>query len=287
MVLSDPVWDHPEPAGKNASADQRPANPSGGFVPQMGWLGSGSDYTVFVDHLAIPAFDMGFKGGYGVYHSIYDNFNWMEKFGDPEFVTHATAARLYVLLVMRASAAEILPLKFVPYGLALRRHVDELRLFQAQCARKADPAAKVRVDAEIPRIEPLIRAVRAFLSQADGLDRATDSLQEATEIRAEGLKELNDALARVERAFMIDEGLPGRAWFKHAIYAPGLTTGYASWPLPAIRQALEDNDARQLSSALVLTTERIKKATERLRTAHALARALGDARVVRRGSLKR
>jgi len=278
LVLSDPAWDHPESASKHPSAHQGPAVPSGGFVPQMSWLGSGSDYTVFVDHLAIPAFDMGFKGGYGVYHSIYDNFNWMEKFGDPEFVAHATAARLYVLLAMRASAAEILPLKFVPYGLALRQHVDELRLIQAQRARKADPAAKARVDAEIPGIEPLIRAVRAFLSQAEGLDHATDSLQEVSEIRAEGLKELNDALARVERAFLIDKGLPGRAWFKHAIYAPGLTTGYGSWPLPAIRQALEDNDANQLSASLVLTTERIKKATESLGAAHKLARALGDAR---------
>ncbi len=145
-------------------------------------------------------------------------------------------------------------------------------------AWKADPAAKVRVDAEIPGIEPLIRAVRAFLSQAEGLDHATDSLQGASEIRAEGLKELNDALAQVERAFLIDKGLAGRAWFKHAIYAPGLTTGYASWPLPAIRQALEDNDARQLSSALVLTTEHIKKATESLETAQKRARALLDSR---------
>ena len=97
------------------------------FVPQMGWLGSGSDYTAFVDHLGVPVVDAGFKGGYGVYHSIYDNFNWMEKFGDPEFLTHATAARLYTLIVMRAAAADVVPLKFVPYGLALREHVDELR----------------------------------------------------------------------------------------------------------------------------------------------------------------
>jgi len=278
LVLSDPVWDHPDSAGKHPRSHEGPANPSGRFVPQMGWLGSGSDYTVFVDHLGIPAFDMGFKGGYGVYHSIYDNFNWMEKFGDPEFVTHATAARLYVLLAMRASAAEILPLKFVPYGLALRQHVDELRLIQAQRARKADPAGKARVDAEIPGIEPLIRAVREFSSQAERLDRATDSLQEATEIRPDGLKELNDALARVERAFLIDKGLPGRPWFKHAIYAPGLTTGYGSWPLPAIRQALEDNDAHQLAASLVLTTERIKKAAESLETAQNRARALLDGR---------
>ena len=72
----------------------------------MNPLGSGSDYTAFVDHLGIPAVDAGLRGGYGVYHSIYDNFNWMEKFGDPEFLNHATAARLYTLIAMRAAAAE-------------------------------------------------------------------------------------------------------------------------------------------------------------------------------------
>jgi N-acetylated-alpha-linked acidic dipeptidase len=277
LVLSDPIWDHPKSDNGYSSSRRSPAHPSGGFVPQMGWLGSGSDYTVFLDHLGIPAFDLGFKGGYGVYHSIYDNFNWMEKFGDPEFLTHATAARLYTVLVMRGAAAEILPLKFVPYGLALRQHVDELRLIQAQRARKADPS-KEKIDAEIKGIDPLISAVRDFLSQAEALDRATDSLQTAGAINADGLKDLNDALARVERAFLIESGIPGRPWFKHAIYAPGLTTGYGSWPLPAIRQALEDHDAQKLSAALVMTTTRIKKAAASLEAAHKLARGLGAER---------
>ena len=102
---------------------------------QMHPLGSGSDYTVFLDHLGIPALDIGFSGSYGVYHSIYDDFTWMEKFGDPEFLTHTMAARLYTVLIMRAAAAEVLPLRFVPYGEALRDHVDELRLIRARQIR--------------------------------------------------------------------------------------------------------------------------------------------------------
>ena len=93
-------------------------------------LGSGSDYTVFLDHLGVPSLDIGFSGNYGVYHSIYDDFTWMEKFGDPEFLTHTMAARLYTAIVMRAAAAEVLPLRFTPYAEALRDHVDELRLIQ-------------------------------------------------------------------------------------------------------------------------------------------------------------
>ncbi len=104
----------------------------------MNWLGSGSDYTAFVDHLGIPTVNGGLKGGYGVYHSIYDDFNWMEKFGDPEFLNHATAARLYTLIAMRAAAADVAPLRFVPYGLALRAHVDELRLIQVRRVRQDD-----------------------------------------------------------------------------------------------------------------------------------------------------
>ena len=105
----------------------------------MNPLGSGSDYTVFVDHLGIPAVDAGLRGGYGVYHSIYDDFNWMEKFGDPEFLNHATAARLYTLIAMRAASADVVPMRFVPYGLALRQHVDELRLIRAaRSGRRTD-----------------------------------------------------------------------------------------------------------------------------------------------------
>ena len=119
LNLADPLWDEPADGSKTLAAKPDPR----GFIPQMHPLGSGSDYTVFLDHLAVPALDIGFSGRYGVYHSIYDDFTWMEKFGDPEFLTHTMAARLYTVLVMRAAAAELLPFRFVPYGEALRDHV--------------------------------------------------------------------------------------------------------------------------------------------------------------------
>ncbi len=94
LVLADPLWEPPSSENGTSGSHAR------GFTPQMGWLGSGSDYTAFVDHLGVPVVDAGFKGSYGVYHSIYDNFNWMEKECDPEFISHATAARLYTLIIM-------------------------------------------------------------------------------------------------------------------------------------------------------------------------------------------
>ena len=86
------------------------------FVPQLGYLGSGSDYTAFVDHLGVPALNVSFSGRYGVYHSIYDDFFWMEKFGDPEFLQHATAAKLYTLMILagrqfRGRPAHLHPLR--------------------------------------------------------------------------------------------------------------------------------------------------------------------------------
>ncbi len=259
LVLSDPLWDS---AGSESSGTREEKKKPARFAPQMGWLGSGSDFTAYVDHLGVPAVDIGFRGSYGVYHSMYDDFNWMEKFGDPEFITHATAARLYTLLVMRAAAADVVPLKFVPYGLALREHVDQLRLIHAKKQRKAGTA-----EAELDRLPGLVAAVKTLLARAEALDRVTALVASRDDVGGRELAAINDALMAVERAFLIEKGLPGRTWFKHAIYAPGLTTGYACWPLPAIRQDIEEPNKAKLAADVELTTECIKKATAALERA--------------------
>jgi N-acetylated-alpha-linked acidic dipeptidase len=263
LVLTDPLWDSTEPG--DAHRESRGPAPHG-FFPQLGTLGSGSDYTAFLDHLAVPALDVGFHGGYGVYHSIYDDFNWMEKFGDPEFMTHATAARLYTLIAMRAAGADVVPFKFVPYAVALREHVDELRSIHAKRVRKADSEA-TNGELEFAGLPALVDAVRAFRAQAEELDRATGAVAERDRTDSKSLASLNDLLAHVERAFLLEQGLPERPWFKHAIYAPGLTTGYAAWPLPAIRQALEDKKKESLAAHLPPTVDRIKKATAAMESA--------------------
>ena len=259
-MLADPLWDATV-AGDASRESRGPA--ARAFFPQLGSLGSGSDYTVFLDHLAVPSVDVGFHGGYGVYHSIYDDFHWMEKFGDPEFLTHATAARLYTLIVMRAAAAEIAPFKFVPYAAALREHVDELRLIHLRRMRKSR-FRKDRHRARVPgNLPPLSRPFAHFMTQAEELDRATAAIAECDQVDRTNLARLNDLLSQVERAFLLEKGLPDRPWFKHAIYAPGLTTGYAAWPLPAIRQALEDKNNARLAIDVAMTVERIKQGDRR------------------------
>ena len=244
--------DHPvdldETPWGGAAGPDKGGKPRRIFSPQMNPLGSGSDYTAFLDHLGIPALDISFSGRYGVYHSTYDNAFWMEKFGDPEFLTHATAAKLYTLIAMRAAGADVLPLRFAPLGEALRDHVDDLRRRLDRKARAADPDAER--PPPFPGLAGLIAAVKRFRDRASALDRATEALAARDDVPPARLARVNDALRRVEPSFLIPDGLPGRPWFRHALYAPSLATGYGCWPLPALRRAVAEDDDPALAAAV-------------------------------------
>ena len=271
LILSDPIWDDAAHGSLSDGGKLRRR----GFIAQMHPLGSGSDYTVFLDHLGIPALDIGFSGSYGVYHSIYDDFTWMEKFGDPEFLTHTMAARLYTVLIMRAAAAEVLPLRFVPYGEALRDHVDELRLIlrqadsgQARCARASGTAIAGRGRDLGWLLGPGRRRARIPVKGGGAGPWLSMVWRAATRFRPEYSPRINDSLTRVERSFLLPGGLAGRPWFKHAVYAPGVTTGYGAWPLPAIRQALEENKPEQLRSPIDQTVAAHGQGDRRSRQGH-------------------
>jgi N-acetylated-alpha-linked acidic dipeptidase len=277
----DPLWATPAvepvvngngasrpPAGTSLSATQKPA---GRFSPQLNPLGSGSDYTAFLDHLGVPSVDVGFGGRYGVYHSVYDDFYWMEKFCDPEFLTHATAARLYTAIAMRAAGAEVLPMKFTAYGEALRDYLDDLRRTVERRSRAATPGQSPPPMA-FEGLPALVQSVKKFQTTAALVDAATEELTARDGLDAERLSRVNDTVQRVERAFLMPEGLPGRPWFKHAVYAPGLTTGYSSWPLPGVRQAVLENNAELLAAQVPLLVARIDAVTEALNAVLAASR---------------
>jgi N-acetylated-alpha-linked acidic dipeptidase len=113
----------------------------------------------------------------------------------------------------------------------------------------------------------LIAAIKGFETQAAALDASTDALTKREGANQAQFGKVNDALTKVERAFLLPKGLPGRPWFKHSIYAPGLTTGYASWTLPGLRQAIIDNDQEMLNAQLPALVERIEAATAALKLA--------------------
>ncbi|HEX9427440.1 MAG TPA: M28 family metallopeptidase, partial [Candidatus Polarisedimenticolia bacterium] len=250
------------------------------FTLGLNPLGSGSDYTAFLDHAGVASLNFTFEGDYGVYHSIYDDLFWMENFGDPEFLYHVVASRLYGLLAMRLAAAEIVPIRYGAYGRALTRELellrrDSLRDRRAFAAATAggvsiEPGSSAAVEAHkrpalSPDFGPLAKAIAALGDEGDALDAALHRIEEqpdeerrkSSAVAAPTLARLNDDLVQVERAFLSSQGLPGRAWFRHSLYAPGLTTGYASWPFPGIAQAIKERNPEMLEAQMRILVERI------------------------------
>jgi N-acetylated-alpha-linked acidic dipeptidase len=242
------------------------AAPEAEFEPRLGALGSGSDYTVFLDHLGIPSVSFGFSGPYGVYHSVYDNFRWMEKFGDPQFVYHAAAARFFGLLAMRLAGSEVVPFRFSPYATALERELDEL---ERSLVRKNRLAALGEKEVIAIDLTPVREALIAFGEAGERLDGAVD--RAVAEQEAGRVEALNRALIQIERAFLSSDGLPARPWFRHLLYAPGLTTGYGAWPFPELAEAVESRDQELAVRGVERLTGVLAEATRRLEAAAELA----------------
>jgi N-acetylated-alpha-linked acidic dipeptidase len=233
---------------------------------RIGALGSGSDYTPFLQHLGIPSSDMGFGGDYGVYHSAYDSFYWMSHFGDPTFAYHVAAAQLWGTVAMRVSDAPGLPLDYRDYALQVRDFFNE----------SMRTAKRRRLAGGLPE-KSMMDAIQSFFAEAERVEKAKqDIVDEIDRSRIEArpqprtaakLRVINDALIAVERAFTDARGLRGRTWYTHQIYAPGTYTGYAAQPLPDFRQALEDRNSTNAKEALERIIEALNRATEVLRKA--------------------
>ena len=223
---------------------------------RIGALGSGSDYTPFLQHLGIPSIDMGFGGDYGVYHSAYDSFNWMAKFGDPTFAYHVTAARLWGVLAMRLASAEALPIDYRDYANQVRDYFDE----SMKTAKRRNLAGAIDE-------KPMREALREFLEEATRLEKARQEAIQGGAGNSEKLRRINDALIGVERALTDSRGLRGRTWYTHQVYAPGIYTGYAAQPLPDFRQALDDRNTTNAKESLARIVEALVRASEVLKKA--------------------
>jgi N-acetylated-alpha-linked acidic dipeptidase len=249
-----------------------PSEPEKSFEPALGALGSGSDYTVFLDHLGIASLNFSFNGPYGVYHSTLDNFFWMKRFGDPDFLYHAVAARLFGLLAMRLGSADVVPLRYVPYAEALQDQLDALRrqavLERRKAAGAEKPPAKPPLTADF---QPILAALQAFRRSSEALDAALDGLPGRSRPAPAALSRLNDAVVQVEREFLAPEGISGRPWYRHVLYAPGLTTGYAAWPFPGLTLAIKEHDRATWDKEAAKLAQRLAAASAALGRAAALA----------------
>ena len=234
--------------------EARGADGSDNTEVRIGPLGSGSDYTPFLQHLGVPSTDMGFNGDYGVYHSAYDSFYWMDHFGDPGFVYHTATAQLWGTLAMRLANADALPFDYTDYA-------NQLREFFAEAMKLAKQR---KLDSSFDS-QSFNSAVEDFDSEAAKVEKAKLDASSKKDVAA--LKKINDALIGVERAFIDERGLKGRAWYKHQIYAPGIYTGYAAQPLTDFRQSLDDRNTSATKESLERIVEAIKRATNKLRQA--------------------
>ena len=248
----------PDPSGRGSVySEWRRANAApDSLEPVMGDPGGGSDFAPFYNHLGIPIAEWGFGGAGGVYHSQYDDFNWMSKFGDPGFVYHATAARIAAGMVLRLANADVLPYDYVEFARTMRKYLPAI-----------DTAFAKRHWASASATSGLRAALDRMEEAATGFATARDAALSAGPGR-DALAETNRALLRVERALTRAEGLRTRPWFRNLIYVADENNGYANMVLPSVNEAIRSGDAALATRELADLTSRFDEAT----------RAITDAR---------
>ena len=240
-------------------------------------LGSGSDYTAFLQHDGVASLNIGFGGedGGGIYHSIYDDFYWYTHFSDSDFVYGRALSQAGGIAMMRLADADLLPFEFGDFADTVQMYLKELKAL----AQKTQDEIRERNrqieegvfqatnDPRRPLVAPTVEAVPPHLNfapmenAADILNRSAAEYRKALEqvnakgdgaLAASALAEVNKLLMESERRLTNTEGLPNRPWFKHQLYAPGFYTGYAVKTVPAVREAIELKQWKQADEAIVV-----------------------------------
>ena len=206
---------------------------------RVGDLGSGSDYTPFIQHLGVPSTDIGSEGPYGVYHSVFDNYNWFVKFADPTFVYEQQQARIFGLEILHMADTDVLPYDYKLYGKEIISYLE--------AAQKNAATGKLTLD-----FAPALAAAHRF--EAAGTAVRTRQANPPADATA-----LNRALRAAESALLNPDGLPHRSWYKHTIYAPGEFTGYAAVVIPGVNEAISAPDAARAQAQLGLLTEALNR----------------------------
>jgi N-acetylated-alpha-linked acidic dipeptidase len=261
---------------------------------RMSPLGSGSDYTAFIDHLGVASLDLSYTGEDegGIYHSIYDDFYWFTHFSDKDFVYGRALAQTVGLVVLRLANADLLPFAFEGFADTMQTYLKELKALLkdkqdkiGELNREIDEGVfSATLDPRRPTIPPpkedvpphlnfapLENAVEALRRSAERYTKASARLQGRDGLPSNLLKRVNGLLMRSERLLTSGEGLPRRPWFKHLIYAPGVYTGYGAKTMPGAREAIEqkryaeaDAEIARIASALQDEVALIDSATTEL-----------------------
>jgi N-acetylated-alpha-linked acidic dipeptidase len=257
-ILRDVAKHVPDPSKQGSVYDvwRKRANlAADSLEPQMGDPGGGSDFAGFYNHLGIPITDWGFGGPQGIYHSAYDSYHWMSKFGDPGFQYHATAAKIGAAMLLRIANADVLPYDYVEFARTMRR-------FATQASQAiTEKHWNVSVDSLTRSINRMEDAASAF---AGARDRAL-----ANQPSLSTLQRANAALLEVERQLTRPEGLATRPWFRNLIYASDENNGYATMVFPSVGEAIRAGDAtavtrevNDLATRFAAATRALQRTTE-------------------------
>ncbi|KAH8723831.1 hypothetical protein GQ44DRAFT_773707 [Phaeosphaeriaceae sp. PMI808] len=232
-------------------------------------MGSGSDFTAFQDFAGIPCIDMGF--GFGPdsaiyhYHSNYDSFDWMTRFGDPSFAYHATIAKVWALVAARLVETPVIPLSATEYSIGLERYVDSVK----QKAHAADHSIEGNL------WEPLESSVSHFRFAATIHDATAAQLLydyynndipwwkpwEKLKLYL-AIRNINTKYKLLERKFLYPAGLDGRPWFKHIVFAPGKWTGYAGATFPGIVEGIDEKNDATVKKWIGIASQSINAAAD-------------------------
>ncbi|WP_031425385.1 transferrin receptor-like dimerization domain-containing protein [Flavimarina sp. Hel_I_48] len=266
MSIEDPQTKVSVAARKKAESEV--AGKNGDF--KLSALGSGSDYTPFIQHTGIPSLNLGFGGEDegGEYHTIYDTYTHFKRFKDPEFAYGVALAKVAGTITLRLANADILPFEFTNWYTTVSGYLDEI-VKETETMRKeveshnqmvadnafelaADPKetfVKPKKEKEVPYLDftPLQNILSTLKETTNAFDHT--ALQKLPQDKRE---KVNQKLMKMEAALMDEEGLPRRPWFKHEIYAPGFYTGYGVKTLPGVREAIEQKNWKEAQSEIAV-----------------------------------
>jgi|CZKR01.1.fsa_nt_gi N-acetylated-alpha-linked acidic dipeptidase len=202
-------------------------------------IGSGSDHTVFLNFVGMPVIGLQFDGDYGVYHSAYDDFYWMNHFGDPGYRYHTLMSQLWGVTALRLANADLLPFDFASYASNIRQFVDELAKGNNMWGQPP-PAVRPGEARQPLDLQSVLRAIDEFEAAGKHFNESLSRKLASGPIDPKLALTLNHGMMLVERNWLNPDGIPGRPWFKHILYGARFT--YAHLELPGLTEAVEKQD---------------------------------------------
>ena len=238
-------------ANRHGTNEHRASNapPAQGEEVRVSDLGSGSDFTPFLQHIGVPSTDIGSGGPYGVYHSVFDNYAWFVMNADPHFVYLQEMARVLGLEAVRMADTDVLPYDYQAYAREVKAYIEAAK-------RKAGDDGISGLD-----FGPALEAVTKFASAADHAHQLQVN-------PPADIAHFNATLRAAETALLSPAGLPNRPWYKHTIYAPGEYTGYAAVVIPGVNEAIDAKDSGRTSAQLAVLAQALDKASQTLESTH-------------------